>query len=497
MSNLLGTPLGEPILKEAVRDFVIKKIREWFERNGYIEFSAWVNAGKTFYDIAKVLGSLNPAHDREIYDLFELYKTFELEGQTGTPPITIYVNSVTGNDDTGYGTAAAPFATLTHAQRFLPSTMKNRFRILLTGTFTNMEPMDLTFSDGGQLLIEGTEINSVVPGPFAVTAWTPAGTQNCAFYVQSLLAGWAPGAHKHRFLRVLAGAHAGQLISIKNNTADTLYVGNTLALNVGETFDIVEPGTIINTVRKKISFGQPIYGNARLIFANLKFTGSQIEISSKSTASFVGYFVRFAAGCVFSGDELSVNSDLAYDPSDIVESFPFGNLELNTAATPKLTIDGVEDYLQKSIVQKLETDLYYKGCGTALFSQTYFAQLIGLSGVTFKCDTVAGYAPGSDLISLDYGCVLAISAMWAEACLNVFSGGLGLIEFDGLEGNAATITGYTCLLGPGTQAFHSGAPVIGTLGAIYWTSTGAVVAAWPVAGASVNDGNGSFETRFV
>lgn len=499
MSNLNSTPLGQMILVEACRDFLIKRIREWFERNTVISFVDWVNSGKTIFSLSTVLGQLNVANDNEIYNLFDLYNSLE-----ATPPITapihFYLNSVTGSDITGTGTAINPFRTLPRVQRLLPQVINSRMVIHLAGAaaYTAIEDMDVRFGPAGQLLIEGMQAPSGALGPYTINTVTPMGLNLCSTEIALAIGPWIPGEQIGKFIHVLTGAHAGQYFTIVQNLAGTLYITNTaIDLVPGETFEIVNPGTVIQlpaTSHPMVNIDCPLYptNQARLIFTNLSFQGGTIVIGAKSFADIFSAFCKFGdhvlgGGITFIGDSVSVNDANPFDATDITDTF------LRNNDTPKTFISTSEAFTNKLSFFRCDVGYLHQTTGLLRLMSSGTSWVVAGQGVDIICDTLATGAAGTDCFYLPRGCSLNISKGFVAAAANVITAYHSQVQVENLEGFGFMITGHTMRLGYGTDAHHTGSPVIGSTGAIQWTFSGASLPMWPVAGASVTDGDGSWE----
>jgi hypothetical protein len=501
MSNLNNTPLGQIILTEAVRDFLIKRIREWFERNTVISFVDWVASGKTVFSLSTVLGQLNIAHDSEIYNLFDLYNSLDT-----APPLTLaspmhfYVNSFTGSDVTGTGTALAPFRTLPRVQRILPPVINSRISIHLAGSsnYTALDDMDLRFGPNGQLLFEGMEAPTGALGPYTILTVTPLGLSLCATEIGLAIGPWVPGAQIGKFIHVLTGAHAGQYFAIGQNLAGTLYITNTAVdLVPGETFEIVNPGTVIQlpgTSHPTIGIDCPLYpsNQARLLFTNVSFQGGTIIFAAKPYADIFTAFCKFGdhmlgGGLSFVGDAVSFNEDNPFYDADITDTF------LRNNDTPKTFIATSEAFTNKLSYFRTDVGYLHQTTGTIRMMSSGLSFLVAAQGVDVVADTVAVGAPGVDGFYLDRNCSLWLNKAYVAAAANVITARNSQVQVESLEGLNFMITGYTMRLGYGTNARHSGTPVIGSSGAIYWLFSAVGLPGWPVAGASVTDGDGSWE----
>jgi hypothetical protein len=58
-------------------------------------------------------------------------------------------------------------------------------------------------------------------------------------------AAWTENEHRGRWIRPLIGTHAGKLMKVFSNTTGTMDIGGTLVLAASDTFEIMEPGVLV------------------------------------------------------------------------------------------------------------------------------------------------------------------------------------------------------------------------------------------------------------
>ncbi len=171
--------------------------------------------------------------------------------------------TTTGNDSTGDGSIGAPFLTPAGALAKFKALYGPRVRFLVdillgAGNFpgfnvqgwemdpaTNLTPVGFRFI--------GTWVNPTLAGGTTSGTWTSITPGNTTADVVYLRTGdsaqaWVAGALKGMFVRFLTGTSATTIVPIFGNTATELILPSVGTLgSIGGTYDIVVPGTIINT----------------------------------------------------------------------------------------------------------------------------------------------------------------------------------------------------------------------------------------------------------
>lgn len=146
MSNLLNDNEGRNVVLVAQKDLLERRISRFFERNLVVDYDQWSNGGE--FDLATLLGDLNVAWDDELRDLYRLL------GHVGglnesVQDETIYVNSTTGSDTEGTGSAAEPYASLWFLSN-LPNVIGHDYRVLITGDIDMEDTIDIDVSFVGE-----------------------------------------------------------------------------------------------------------------------------------------------------------------------------------------------------------------------------------------------------------------------------------------------------------------------------------------------------------
>lgn len=152
MSNLLNDAEGRNIVVTAQRYLLERRLSRFFKRNLVIDYDQWSNGGD--FDLATLLGQLNPAWDDELRDLYRLLGSIGGLSES-LADATYYVDSVNGSDVTGTGSAATPYASLWFLPN-LPKKINHIFRILILEDLTITDLLiDSEIGDGGSLSIVG------------------------------------------------------------------------------------------------------------------------------------------------------------------------------------------------------------------------------------------------------------------------------------------------------------------------------------------------------
>ncbi len=246
---------------------------------------------------------------------------------TNTAATNLYVNNVSplGNDGNACTSAAAPCLTCQGALNKLPKSLAYPASVTIaTGTyagcnvegFNTLSLSDTTSGLKGSLVVSGTQ-TTVTPASGSATgtlsSFTAATATAFAFGTVTA-AGWTVNDFQGKFFVVTAGTGLGKVYAISSNTATTIELPGATSLGGATTFAIQSPGTILSTaVSPSVavvsisggSGGANLSGTgmiansqafvADVVFSNLKFTGTAVDVSIRS--SLVSEFVN----CLFSG----------------------------------------------------------------------------------------------------------------------------------------------------------------------------------------------------
>lgn len=164
-------------------------------------------------------------------------------------PTEIWVDGDNG-DDNNPGTEAEPLATFAAAAARVPSVLNRTYAIRLVGAGPYDGTADLGgyYYAGGQnrLYIVGEATTVVDSG--TLTGFT--NTNSNPFLLTDTSQSWTVDEHVTRFIRFTSGDAAGLTVTIIENDATTLRFAGLTSPTVpaiGDTFEIVEPGTTLNT----------------------------------------------------------------------------------------------------------------------------------------------------------------------------------------------------------------------------------------------------------
>lgn len=146
MSNLLNDNEGRNVVLVAQKELLERRIARFFERNLVVDYEQWSNGGE--FDLATLLGDLNVAWDDELRDLYRLLGHIGGLNES-VQDETIYVNSTTGSDTEGTGSAAEPYASLWFLSN-LPNVIGHDYRVLITGDIDMEDTIDINVSFVGE-----------------------------------------------------------------------------------------------------------------------------------------------------------------------------------------------------------------------------------------------------------------------------------------------------------------------------------------------------------
>jgi len=161
MSNLLNTEEGRSALLVSQKFLLQRRMSRFFKRNIEIDINAY-REGQEF-DLGKMLGSLNPAHDAEILEIYRLLAAVGGLERT-IADLTYYISPTTGSDSTGTGSSARPYASLWFVKN-LPKTIAHKVRVLITSNLdASTTDLDLAFrfEAGGSFALAGAAAPTVI-----------------------------------------------------------------------------------------------------------------------------------------------------------------------------------------------------------------------------------------------------------------------------------------------------------------------------------------------
>lgn len=240
MSNLLSTTDGTNAMMIAQRFLLERRLSRFFKRNLVISYNEWLK-GNGFH-LETLLGELNKVHDDEVINLYRLLGLVGGLSET-ISDMNIYIDSVAGSDETGDGSAGAPYASMWFFNS-LPKRINHEVNILFTSNYVveNYQPLivDFEFGHDGYLNFVGVGAPEVVEGPFTVST-TGDVASGASIYIQMTA---AVGDHPGDFLLCTSGApvdHAGAIHSRSGTDTYIMTKGNMTGLAPGDTFNVVRP----------------------------------------------------------------------------------------------------------------------------------------------------------------------------------------------------------------------------------------------------------------
>lgn len=177
-----------------------------------------------------------------------------------TRPRTVYVDSATGNDDTGLGTQAKPWATLRRAwiERCQYIELRAPFVVQLIG----VGPYALDFPVGasdcspeGRFIVLGDPLAGVE----VIASGTAVGDMSSFVIPTSAIV----GSHPFSWIRFTSGNCAGCLFLVVDNLANSVTVANQVprttngAIANGDTWELVQPITEVSIAAAPASGLEP------------------------------------------------------------------------------------------------------------------------------------------------------------------------------------------------------------------------------------------------
>ncbi|MCP4674365.1 MAG: hypothetical protein GY854_02370 [Deltaproteobacteria bacterium] len=190
-----------------------------------------------------------------------------------TSELTIHLDSINGDDETGDGSSGNPFQSLSFLER-LPYEIRHQIKVTpKAGTYTGW-PVNMKhrYVENGRIILDASgETFPVIAGPFTLSAATqigPPSALGCSFAtdIEVAGAGWASDEHYGKFMRFLSGNWAGYVLPVYKNTSDAIRTyGDPRGYAAGDTFEIVDcPVTISTsdhvTIEGDGCFNEPLYG---------------------------------------------------------------------------------------------------------------------------------------------------------------------------------------------------------------------------------------------
>lgn len=523
MTNLWTTAAGRAATKEAIYQIIRRRISRFFGRKFVVQYEAWVASGKTAFSFLNTLGNLNPYHDTEILNLYELLMTIGELPET-VANLDVYVNGATGSDINGLGNSTTPFATVGRALEDLENTViKHRVRILVanpstpaTYTYTESEWfLNHEISGDGSLAIIGVSVPEVAFATEALTAVSALGTGG--LYQTAGLAGWGVNQWQGTWANPVDGPADKWAYPILHNTATVLTGGiyGTLPL-VGNSIQGIRPAIKVNLNSLKIKTRcenrartNALKSPVAIVNLELRMNGSSdriavFDIDGDEQNIWLDFLsVRFADG---NFDDIKIKRAYVnfYEPRDtgiglasLTSIANIGVLGDNAGVSfhreTKGLASSVMAFIDGSYVTHLTIPEYIYHRGT--YPGT-FLENCAFSGVL--CYTGTYIETKENYLSNDGAAAYIYEMCKAKIRGDFIRAGLKCVVADQVSlfiGDAAqcdvAIAGYGLQAGAGTHCVIDGtlAAFVGTSGAVQFTAPNPdVVVAWPAAGAQNDDG---------
>jgi len=456
------------------------------------------------------------------------------EAGTTYQDINLYVNGTTGNDVTGNGSAANPFASIPRAWEFIPKIIEHKVNVrIAAGTYTSFpETIRHVINGSGQLVVEGLGNPTELAGPFTVTAVTHivSGSDSLGWDITVSGVGWTDSFYKGKWIKYTSGITLnGRIIPIFSNDTDTIRHNSTQAyypVEVGATFVIVEPSVKINisddtTVFNIRSNGVNRYSN--VLFANLEFT----NVSSESTAFLFTNTGKFLTGCVvfrnssqytfttsIVGGNINDASTVPTDITQLVNERFIGaaNIEGYAYTWPDIILENTYGGTLKNWVLHFGNNVAnsYLGISVAGRVTTHgYTEFRTVSGGILQfslvghleCDhqsmshvtnSIIHELTSATAFRVDDSTRLEVSACIITAANTGFSiEDACMVQLDRVEIVAANVSGYGLRLGRGSRVVvNAPSSLDGTISGVYFTQLSAAQAV-PGAPGRITDGFGS------
>lgn len=224
--------------------------------------------------------------------------------QASEAAITLAVNGATGDDTPSSDRpakivkgdySAYPFATIQAAINAVPLLTPYPVTInVAEGNYAGYYIRARSMGDWFQVV--GTR------GIATLATGSTAGTVTSGSVTQLTVtgAGWTPGDLIGKFVEITAGAGAGQIFVIADNTADTIYFAARMspAPNATSSFQILEPKTVINSGNSWVSVAGAWIANSQGYFQmkDVKVTGLTYNVFAFNVGGEVAFQRVVASG---------------------------------------------------------------------------------------------------------------------------------------------------------------------------------------------------------
>lgn len=488
----------------------------------------------------------NPFTKQMDYQNFTTAKAREigLQGRTAED-MEIWL-STTGNDDTGDGTAAKPYASWDKALDSIPEGIDHFVIVKIKpGTYTTTRYHDRrNCSPNGKFVIEGQDPIQVA-GPFTLTDSTMVGvntTDDCSGWDLTVAgAGWTVDAFYRKFIRFTSGALSGCCFPVFSNTASVIKLTGTFyeLPAPGDSFVVIEPSVNIAFPESGHVFTWDSHNGRTynsFVVANIRFQIlAEGGFDDPATAYLGTSFIYDGTGNALFGvvEFYQSNAWAIWEQSAGIVNAPWSSQGFERMTDPGLVVWFLDDewggwYYPYPSIQFVGTTLPPTASDTteiiSISGATNFGYACGVSyfacrqGVTFETArgqissaAIGGlYADhhsdsqalncrltpfnGTYAIRVDDNSYMDLGAIWIEKSLGnaIICTDLSRMDLYGVGGVKANIVGYALFVGKNCQLIvEGGTNLEGTLGKIRFDQSNSTES-WPTAKTAKTDGMGSF-----
>jgi hypothetical protein len=524
--GILDTQDGRDIIQGLSCYLAKRRMSKRFHRSFMIAFNSWKETGQ--FSLETLLNELNLSDQGEINQLNQLLIQLGCSSIGGAfNGGIIQVNSVTGSDETGDGSADRPFASLEFLKGpYFPTVIDDTYTIRIVGSVSASELiLNHRIGPNGSLSIVGGSDPTVVTtsqgdGPFAVTGITEIGTPISCNNIQ-VAETFGVNELYGKFILFKTGDLAGEAISIHENTASNLYTrsGLSASVSIGDTFEIVTPTDSLVCPRIDIGLNGPTYGTSSSLS---RFNLYNIDIDIRSATYETDNF-RLKCSCdsqisfarIISEDEfqfLRLYSNLNISPAYDTTAHMVSTLSINNLNKPTSSYGaGLLSYRTAGatfgfdeIIVSEQAELSAVDCRGVLSAHGNIDKLDtcamgtckfvdGASGGVYVCFISGDSAAFA--VNIEHGGSIKIEQCYLKGGLDAFKIKQGILAITGND--HGTFTGYgfrfdrqigyvVCSEDPSSWS--------GGTGAIYFAG-GVGTTAFPAANARVTDAIANFFAR--
>lgn len=504
MSNLLLTTDGTNAMIVAQQHLLKRRLSRFFKRNLVISYNEWLN-GNGFL-LEDLLGQLNADHDTEIVNLYRLLGI--VGGLPATiMPMTIYIDQISGSDDTGDGSQTNPYQSLWFLPAMKSMRIDHRVTICFLTDYTDVGlsiVLNHEFGPNGRFVFSGVGTAQVVESPLTVLA---TATDVTGLMREIQFTGAVSADPTSEFIRQVTGnaSQIGRASAVFHWAApNTIYVlADAFPLLAGtDTMAVVRPPITLTLLdltlngRNDTGFSATSYSEAHYSIINLRLATSHVndardQIVIEGNAAMFS-FVQIEApnnGTWRVGETASLNdqnnSDVSQAESDVTNISDTGtpaNQNIagvsvqDTGKTYPFVVEGHARWVVNQGYLSMKEHSWVEKCGAAQFS-----------AVPSACDgkLVDSLALGTVSVGVGGGVQVKNSRIEINGLMVI--GGDNIITIIGcsdlivsrVDNTYSTITGYGVYFsGSGrVELIDSGAMLTGATNAIYFATVNPGVAA--------------------